>query len=123
MNKIIHSLPPWASLTGPWSATYRPWASFERSRTRGQDYRREVLAEPVTLGHRVRGQDLRALLVAVKTWAEAPAEIEARLMLGAAPAALPARLDAARRVLDRGFREIAGWLGDKGLAWVQEYGI
>jgi hypothetical protein len=81
-----------------------------------------VLSEPATLGHRVRGQDLRALLLAVQTWAEAPAEIEARLMLGAAPEILPARLAAARRVLDRGFREIAGWLGDKEMEWVQGHG-
>ena len=60
--------------------------------------------------------------MAVKTWAEAPAEIEARLMLGAAPEILPARLAAASLLLDRGFREIAGWLGDKEMGWVQGHG-
>jgi hypothetical protein len=89
---------------------------------RGEDYRRDMLSEPATLGHRVRGRDLRALLVAVQTWEEAPAEIEARLLLGAAPGAFPARLAAARRVLDRGFREIAGWLRDQGPERVQGYG-
>ena len=86
---------------------------------RGGDYRRDVAAAPETLAHRVRGQDLRALLLAVQTWEEAPAEVEARLMVGVAPETLPARLAAAHRVLDRGFREIAGWLRDQGAEWVQ----
>jgi len=88
---------------------------------RGEAYRCDVWAEPETLTHRVRGRDLRALLLAVKTWEEAPPEVEARLMLGASPAALPARLAAARRVLDRGFGEIAGWLRDKGPEWALAY--
>ena len=88
---------------------------------RGEDYLRDVLAEPETLAHRVRGGDLRALLLAAKTWEEAPAEMEARLMLGADPEALPARLREARAVLDRGFGEIAGWLRDKGPEWVRAY--
>ena len=86
---------------------------------RGGDYRRDVAAAPEILAHRVRGQDLRALRLAVQTWEEAPAEVEARLMVGADPEALPARLAAAHRVLDRGFREIAGWLRDQGAEWVQ----
>jgi 7-cyano-7-deazaguanine synthase in queuosine biosynthesis len=94
--------------------------------TRGWDdgahYRRDVFAEPDTLTHRVRGRDLRALLVALRTWEADPAEVEARLMVGAAPESLPARLAAARRVLDRGFGEIAAWLRDQGPAWVREYG-
>ena len=86
---------------------------------RGGDYRRDAAAEPETLAHRVRGRDLRALRLAVRTWEEAPAEVEARLMVGAAPETLPARLAAAHRVLDRGFREIAGWLRDQGAGWVE----
>jgi 7-cyano-7-deazaguanine synthase in queuosine biosynthesis len=86
---------------------------------RGGDYRRDVAAAPEILAHRVRGQDLRALRLAVQTWEEAPAEVEARLMVGADPEALPARLAAAHRVLDRGFREIAGWLRDQGAERVQ----
>jgi len=88
---------------------------------RGQDYRRDVWAEPETLTHRVRGRDLRAMLLAVKTWEDTPAEVEARLMLGASPEALPARLLQAREVLDRGFGEIAGWFRDKGPEWVLAY--
>ncbi len=81
---------------------------------RGEDYQRDVLAEPETLTHRVRGGDLRALLAAVQTWEEAPAEVEARLVVGSGPETLAASLAAARGVLDRGFGEIAGWLRDKG---------
>jgi hypothetical protein len=88
---------------------------------RGEAYQRDVWAEPETLTHRVRGRDLRALLLAVKTWEDAPAEVEARLMLGASPEALPARLREARAVLDRGFGEIAGWFRDKGPEWVLAY--
>ena len=43
-------------------------------------------------------------------------------MVGAAPETLPARLAAARRVLDRGFREIAGWLRGQGAGWVEGQG-
>ena len=89
---------------------------------RGEDYRRDALAEPETLGHRVRGRDLSALLLAVKTWEDAPAEVEARLMLGVSPAALPGRFLQARAVLDRGFGEIGEWLRDKGPEWVRGYG-
>jgi 7-cyano-7-deazaguanine synthase in queuosine biosynthesis len=89
---------------------------------RAGDYRRDVLSEPETLAHRVRGRDLRALLLAVQTWEDAPAEVEARLMLGSSPEALPGRFLQARAVLDRGFREIAGWLRDKGPEWMRGYG-
>ena len=87
----------------------------------GADYRQDVLADPEILPHRVRGGDLRALLVALKTWKEAPEDVEARLMLGASPETLAARLPRARLVLDRGFQEIGGWLRDKGSKWVQAF--
>ena len=64
----------------------------------------------------------RALLLAAKSWEDTPAEVEARFMLGSAPEAIPARLAAAREVLDRGFGEITGWFRDKGPEWVQRYG-
>jgi 7-cyano-7-deazaguanine synthase in queuosine biosynthesis len=88
----------------------------------GEDYRGDVLSDASTLDHRVRGRDLRALLLAARTWEEAPAEMEARLMLGVTPETFPARFLRAREVLDRGFREIAGWLRDQGPEWVQGYG-
>jgi len=88
---------------------------------RGEDYLRDVLTDPEFLAHRARGQDLRALLLAVKTWEEIPAEVEARLMLGATPETLAARFPKARKVMAKGFQEIAGWLRDKGPKWVQAY--
>jgi len=88
---------------------------------RGEDYRRDVLTDPDILAHRVRGGDLRALLCAAKTWEEAPEDVEARLMLGGTPEGLAKRFPQARRVLGRGFQEIAGWLRDKGPGWVKAY--
>jgi 7-cyano-7-deazaguanine synthase in queuosine biosynthesis len=88
---------------------------------RGEDYLRDVLTDPEILTHRIRGGDLRALLLAAKTWEEAPADVEACLMLGVTPEALTARFLQARQVLGRGFQEIAGWLRDKGPGWVQGY--
>jgi len=90
---------------------------------RGQDYRHDVLADPKILAHRVRGRDLRALLLAWRTWEEAPAEVEARLMLGVSPQAVAARLLAARGVLARGFQEVAGWFREKGPEWFKSYGV
>jgi 7-cyano-7-deazaguanine synthase in queuosine biosynthesis len=87
----------------------------------GGDYRHDVLASPEILPHRVRGGDLRALLLAVKSWEEAPEEVAARLMLGDSPAAVAERFSRARQVLGRGFREIGGWLREKGPGWVRDY--
>lgn len=88
---------------------------------RGEDYRRDVLSDLEILAHRVRGGDLRALLLAVKTWEEAPEDMEARLMLGVTPEGLARRFPQACQVLARGFQEIAGWFRDKGPGWVQAY--
>ncbi len=87
---------------------------------RGEDYRHDALAEPGILDQRIRGGDLRALLLAVETWEETPEEIEARLILGASPA-WPKRWLAARRVLARGFQEIAGFFREKGPGWLQAF--
>jgi 7-cyano-7-deazaguanine synthase in queuosine biosynthesis len=88
---------------------------------RGGDYRYDVLADPKMLAHRVRGRDLRALLLALRDWEEAPAEVEARLLVGFSPEAVPARLLAARSLLARGFQEIAGWLREKGPEWIKAF--
>ena len=88
---------------------------------RGNDYLRDVLTDPDILAHRVRGGDLRALLLAVKTWEEAREDVEARLMVGTTPEMVATRFPQARQVLARGFQEIAAWLRDKGPAWVQAY--
>jgi hypothetical protein len=88
---------------------------------RGEDYLRDVLADSEILAHRVRGQNLRALLLAVKAWEADPVEVEARLMLGVSPETLAMRFPPARRLMARGFREIAMWLEDQGPPWVQAY--
>ncbi len=86
------------------------------------DYGVDVLASEETLRHRVRGRDLRALLLALKNWEENPREVEARLWLGDTAAELPARYRQARTVLEGGFREIAGFFRDQGPAWLKAYG-
>jgi 7-cyano-7-deazaguanine synthase in queuosine biosynthesis len=88
---------------------------------RGADYRQDVLNDREILAHRVRGLDLRALLLAVQTWKEAPQDVEARLMLGVSPEALSARFLLARQVLGRGFQEIAKFFREKGPEWLQAY--
>ncbi|MGP8049103.1 MAG: Qat anti-phage system QueC-like protein QatC [Desulfobaccales bacterium] len=88
----------------------------------GGDYLLDVLAERESLRHRTRGQDLRALVLAVKTWEESPAEILARLWLGESPEAAAARDAPARAVLTEGFREIGQFFRDKGPEWIKDYG-
>ncbi len=87
----------------------------------GGDYWLDVLAAPETLRHRVRGQNLRAVLGALRTWKEAPQEIQARLWLGT-PAAIPDLYRQAQPVLVQGFEEIAALVRDKGPRWVKDYG-
>ena len=88
----------------------------------GGDYGLDVLASEETLRHRIRGRDLRALLLALKTWEETPEELEARLWLGETPAEIRARQPQARAVLGAGFEEMARFFRDKGPEWVQAYG-
>lgn len=82
----------------------------------GDDYRVDVLTDPETLRHPVRGRDLRALLLALKTWEETPGEIAARLWWGQSPADLPGAYDQARTLLAAGFREIGQFFREKGPA-------
>ena len=88
----------------------------------GGDYRLDVLAAPETLTHRTRGRDLRALLLALKTWEDSPAEILARLWLGDTPASAAARSAPAQAVLAKGFQEIGKFFRDKGAEWIKAYG-
>jgi 7-cyano-7-deazaguanine synthase in queuosine biosynthesis len=87
----------------------------------GADYGLDVLAEKETLVHRVRGRDLRALLLALKTWDQSPWELEARWWLGESPGEILARYPQARAVLAAGFAELSKFFGDKGPEWVKEY--
>jgi 7-cyano-7-deazaguanine synthase in queuosine biosynthesis len=87
----------------------------------GADYGLDVLVAEEMLRHRVKGRDLRALLLALKTWEATPAEMEARLWLGGTPAELPARHRQARTVLTAGFQEVAQFFREKGPEWLQAY--
>lgn len=88
---------------------------------RGQDYRADVLAGGESLRHRVKGRNLRALCLALKTWEENPQEILARLYWGGSPGDLPRQAAAAHRLLEAGFREMACWLRDQGDPEIVEF--
>lgn len=88
----------------------------------GRDYRVDVLAGPEALRHRVKGRNLRAVCLALKTWEDNPWEMLARLRLGRAdhdervePVA------AARRLLDAGFRELGDWLREQGSGAIKDF--
>jgi hypothetical protein len=87
----------------------------------GGHYLLDVLAAPETLRHRTRGRDLRALLLALKTWEDSPEEISARLWLGDTPAAVAALSAPAQAVLAQGFQEISSFVRDKGAVWIKAY--
>ena len=87
----------------------------------GGDYLLDVLAARENLTHRTRGRDLRALLLALKTWEESPAEIMARLWLGETPADVASRSGPAQAVLAKGFQEIGKFFRGKGPVWIRDY--
>jgi 7-cyano-7-deazaguanine synthase in queuosine biosynthesis len=81
---------------------------------RGAHYRVDALTDPEILAHRVKGCDLRALLMALKTWGEAPQELEARLFLGRPTTDFGKAHSSALHLLSRSFEEIAAWVKGKG---------
>jgi len=87
----------------------------------GRAYRLDALAAPELLGHRVRGADLRGLLIGLKTWEEAPEEVTARLWLGGGEAEELLPQAEAQRLLAAGFEEIAEFFRDKGGSRVAAY--
>ncbi len=87
----------------------------------GRQYRVDVLSDTGILPHRVRGADLRAVLLALQTWEETPRDLEARLWLGNPTAGLTTGRAAAISLLGRGFQEIAAWVKDKGGAEIAAY--
>lgn len=89
---------------------------------KGAHYLLDVLAAPETLRHRTRGRDLRALLLALRTWEDSPSEITARLWLGDTPAAVAARSAPAQAVIAQGFQEISAFFRDNGPEWIKAYG-
>jgi hypothetical protein len=87
----------------------------------GGQYLSDIMSDREILGHRVRGRDLRALLLAVKTWEESPSEILTRLWLGETPAEAAARLAPAQAVIAKGFEEIGAFFREKGPEWIKDY--
>jgi 7-cyano-7-deazaguanine synthase in queuosine biosynthesis len=87
----------------------------------GGHYRLDALQDQAILSHRQKGCDLRALLLALKTWAETPHQVEARLWLGVPPSEVPLRYYPAKRLLTNGFQEIAQLFQDKGPPWIRDY--
>jgi 7-cyano-7-deazaguanine synthase in queuosine biosynthesis len=88
---------------------------------RGEDFLLDVLAAPETLRHRTRGRDLRALLLALRTWKDAPEEMEARLYLGEPRVNGAMDDESARTLLAAGFLEISQFFQDKGPGWIKDY--
>jgi hypothetical protein len=90
-------------------------------RDRGEDYLLDALAAAETLRHRVRGRDLRALLLALKTWEEAPQEVESRIYWGDPGLKSIQEYTEIRKLLASGFREIGIFLRDKGAELLASY--
>jgi len=88
---------------------------------RGEDYLLDVLAAPETLRHRVRGRDLRALLLALKTWEESPEEMEGRVYWGEPGPGFARKYTETRQLLTSGFREIEQFFQDKGADLLKVY--
>jgi 7-cyano-7-deazaguanine synthase in queuosine biosynthesis len=88
---------------------------------RGQDYRADVLASTEFLRHRVKGGNLRALCLALKTWEENPRDILASLWFSGSAEEISRQTAAAQRLLEAGFREIALWLNDQGSTGIAEF--
>jgi 7-cyano-7-deazaguanine synthase in queuosine biosynthesis len=88
---------------------------------RGQDYRVDVLTGAEILRHRVKGRNLRALCLALKTWEENPQAMLARLWFSGVPEEISRQVAAAQRLLQAGFEEMAQWLRDQGSVAVQEF--
>lgn len=88
---------------------------------RGEDYRLDVLTTGNTLRHRVKGQDLRALCLAVRTWHETPEEVLSRLCWAGDGQDHSTCLPAVRRLLEAGFREIAAWLKERGSPEIRDF--
>ncbi|MBM4295691.1 MAG: hypothetical protein FJ126_12425 [Deltaproteobacteria bacterium] len=88
---------------------------------RGEDYLLDVLAAPETLRHRTRGRDLRALLLARRTWEDAPREVAARLYLGEPGGNQALGYETAQDLLAAGFQEVAEFFRDKGPEWIMDY--
>jgi hypothetical protein len=81
----------------------------------------DVLTGAELLRHRVKGRNLRALSLALKTWEQNPREMLARLWLSGSPEEISRRTAAAQRLLEAGFGEMARWLEERGGTGVMEF--
>jgi 7-cyano-7-deazaguanine synthase in queuosine biosynthesis len=88
---------------------------------RGEDYLLDVLADPGALRHRVRGRDLRALLLALRTWEESPGEVEGCVHWGEPGPGFTRKYTETRQLLASGFREIGQLFQDQGADLVKAY--
>jgi hypothetical protein len=88
---------------------------------KGQDYRVDFLTESEFLRHRVKGLNLRAVCLALKTWEENPQDMLARLRFSGSPEEISKQVAAAQRLLEAGFGEIALWLRDQGGGEIKEF--
>jgi len=88
---------------------------------RGEDYLLDVLADPGALRHRVRGRDLRALLLALRTWEESPGEMANRVSWGEPGPVWAQKYPETRQLLASGFQEIGQFFQDKGTDLVTAY--
>jgi 7-cyano-7-deazaguanine synthase in queuosine biosynthesis len=88
---------------------------------RGQDYRVDVLTGAEFLRHRVKGSNLRALCLALKTWEDNPQEMLARLWFSGSLEEISRQAAAAQRLLEAGFGEIALWFRDQGSEKIKEF--
>ncbi|MBI4796027.1 MAG: hypothetical protein HY790_09385 [Deltaproteobacteria bacterium] len=90
-------------------------------RDRGEDYLLDALAGTETLRHRVRGRDLRALLLALKTWEKSPREVENRVHWGEAGPGWARKYPETRKLLAAGFKEIGQFFQNKGSDSLKAY--
>jgi len=85
------------------------------------DYRVDVLSDAEILRHRVKGRNLRALCLALKTLEHHPQDFLSRLWLGTDPAKILERAAIAQRLLEAGFDEFTQWIDDQGGAGIKEF--
>jgi len=88
---------------------------------REEDYLVDALAGTETLRDRNRGRDLRALLLALGTWEEAPQEVEARVHWGEPGPGFPQKYVETKELLASGFQEIGRFFQEKGADLLRAY--
>ncbi len=86
----------------------------------GAHYHRDALADPEVFRGRVTGADLRALLLALKTWRTDPASILARVIPPPRQEGEAAWKEI-HRLLGTGFEEFAALISARGGPWLRRY--